>query len=320
MVTKNNKEGNAHNEDFSPWNEGNVIFGKRMDMENHNDNVKEDRGQGDNDCEEPTQDANCYTHIVFDYDEIAGDPITLRTHKKGVEGSTGLAVWMCSQILAAHLIDNPQHVQNESVLELGSGLGLCSIIAHKLQAKQVLATDGDIHVLQNLCYNINQNALAAQKPSPSESDSTIRCRQLVWGHQLDVFRANHTGDQLPSTILAADVFYTSEAVKPLWETIQQLLAEDGQFLLAFCPHELPISHVLDEARRMGFTWRCPDIGCTSSDHRNDEAYADDCSFDDPVPSDRHFGYHLFRFVRRKVQSSVTMKKRGTIPFGHPCVP
>ena len=36
-------------------------------------------------------------------------------------------------------------------------MGLCSIAAHHLGAERVLATDGDVDVLENLRHNINLN-------------------------------------------------------------------------------------------------------------------------------------------------------------------
>jgi predicted nicotinamide N-methyase len=275
-------------DDFVAWSEKNAVFGQQLQPD---EDQVEERPQV-----EDTHDDD-YKHIVFEYEELEGSPITLRTPKKGVNGSSGLAVWICSQILAGYLIDNPHHVQNESVLELGSGLGLCSIVAHKLKAQQVLATDGDVHVLQNLHHNTLQNAASPQQASESP---TIHARQLVWGHQLDQFRANHTSDQLPSTILAADIFYTPKTVKPIWNTVQKLLAKDGKFLLAFCTHELPITHVLEEARERGFTWKCPDIGRSTSEDDLSSQTSVTSSFDDPVPCENQFGYHLFRFERREV--------------------
>eukprot|EP00977_Amphora_coffeiformis_P005274 scaffold1123_cov168-Amphora_coffeaeformis.AAC.42 len=236
-----------------------------------------------------------YRNIVFDFEEIDGDiPITLRTKTASTSESTGLALWTCSQILSGYLVDNPHHVRDKRVLELGAGLGLCGIVAHKLGANQVLATDGDVDVLHNLRYN-------AQRNKTDNDSQHLACPQLVWGQNLGDFTRRH---KKQSVILATDVFYSPGLVKPLWRTVDHLLEHDGRFLLAFAPHAVSIEHVLDEARDWGFTWACPDITASSDVEEKDGEEKDDDGedcFDDFTPNANEFGYHVFQFKRMASQ-------------------
>jgi len=246
------------------------------------------------DGDETHADVEEYRNIVFDFEEIDEDyPITLRTKKSSKSESTGLTIWTSSQILSGYLIDKPHHVRGKRVLELGAGLGLCGIVAHKLGAHQVLATDGDVDVLHNLRYNVQQNK--------NENDSQhLSCQQLVWGHALGEFTRRH---KKQSVILATDVFYSTALVNTLWRTVDYLLEHDGKFLLGFAPHSVSIEHVLDEANEWGFTWACPDITASCDDEEKDgeERGNGDEYFDDYTPNGNEFGYHVFHFKRMSYQ-------------------
>ena len=269
------------------WKEVNPEFGYHDDVPHERDDEKKNDDDNDNDQ---------YRHMVFEFEELEDNtPITLRT-KKEISQSTGLAIWTCSQILSGYLLDHPYHVREQRVLELGAGLGLCGIIAHRLGATHVLATDGDVDVLQNLRHNTQCNANV-------DSDTNISCPQLVWGHNLSEFQRTH---EQQSVIIATDVIYSPKAVEPLWKTVDALLEPDGKFLLAFCTRSVPVEDVLDEARYRGFTWSCPDITASTDEDVENESkqqYGDESeTFDDATPDDSYFGYHVFHFKRRLEQS------------------
>ncbi len=54
--------------------------------------------------------------------------------------STGMTLWESSKNLCTFLCENPDVVKDKSVIELGAGLGLAGIVAHKLGAKKVLVS------------------------------------------------------------------------------------------------------------------------------------------------------------------------------------
>jgi predicted nicotinamide N-methyase len=126
---------------------------------------------------------------------------------------------------------------------LGAGLGLCGILAHKLEADQVYLTDGDVETMENMRNNVFER----NKCDPV----TVSCPQLIWGES----------EQYPprpvETILAADIIYVTEILEPLWETVSSVLAPEGQFVLGYARRNVPVDLVLEHATKHGFIWTCP---------------------------------------------------------------
>jgi predicted nicotinamide N-methyase len=52
--------------------------------------------------------------------------------------STGLTIWRASEHLCQFIIDHPDRFSGKSVVELGCGLGLVSILLHKLNLPSLL--------------------------------------------------------------------------------------------------------------------------------------------------------------------------------------
>lgn len=130
-------------------------------------------------------------------------------------------------------------------IQLGAGMGLCSILSHKLGAAHAYATDGDTDTLYNLRRNIQ---LSGCDPS------SISCSQLIW----------RCCEQYPKvvvdSIVAADVMYTEEMLKPFWETISTLSPRD-LVVLAYTRRNVSIDLVLEVASNHGFKLtKCSDNG------------------------------------------------------------
>lgn len=82
--------------------------------------------------------------------------IQLRMVKK--HALWGDHLWNGGRWLANHLEANPTLVQGKSVIELGAGAGLPSLIASKLDARIVTCTDyPDRELIDNLSYNFDVN-------------------------------------------------------------------------------------------------------------------------------------------------------------------
>eukprot|EP00980_Cylindrotheca_fusiformis_P004558 scaffold975_cov90-Cylindrotheca_fusiformis.AAC.1 len=230
-----------------------------------------------------TNDMSAYQFMEFEFENV-DTKITLRGISRMVSTqSSGLALWTCSQILSGYLAENADFVKGKKVLELGSGLGLCGILSYHLGASKVIATDGDLDVLQNLRYNMKQNDIPVHSAS-------VSCPQLIWGQGLQTFQNVYSKQ---SVILATDVFYAPHLVHPLWHTVDELLEPNGVFLLGFCPHRVTIQEVLDTAEELGYTWTRPNI---SEGDDNDD---DD---DDYLFNTSTFGYHVFVFERNNTSN------------------
>lgn len=124
----------------------------------------------------------------------------------GTELGFGASVYNCSILLAAYLLDNAAPlVHGNTMLELGAGLGLVSIVAAvSTEASIVVCTDGDADVVTLAVENALRNGAAGKEigaalegsvissadedvscPLPQGADAgdapTLSCRQLLWG-------------------------------------------------------------------------------------------------------------------------------------------
>lgn len=146
--------------------------------------------------------------------------------RRGGAGETGLVLWGAASLLAWHLEHSPAAVeerlllaQGGRVLELGCGLGLCSLAAAALGGA-VCATDGDDEVIQ-LC--------AANSAS---SGLPMHAARLRWSDAGD-FAAL----PLPppyGLVLAADVAYFVEAHNALEEQLGALADASPGLTVLLC--------------------------------------------------------------------------------------
>lgn len=176
--------------------------------------------------------------------------------------STGLKLWRSSHYLCQYLVNEEAEVlgdennTNLRVLEVGSGLGRCGLLAHSLShdnATTVL-TDGDTDTLKQLRHNVSKNT--------SAGDDTITCQQLLWGEQHAKDYLSQQSDEKKhfDLILGSDLIYVQSVIRPLFETVRTLLCthENAKFLMAHCSrregNEVELSMVLDAAREEGFEY------------------------------------------------------------------
>ncbi len=172
--------------------------------------------------------------------------------KSGGSGNTGMTVWNSGLLLTRLLdvmVDELQRRQgqtcwessidnvfwrNQDIIELGCGTGLCSIAAHRLGAKSVLATDGNPRVLELAGANIQRNCDNAVNPSvatiddqspkaSSKSLSTIRAEPLQWG-----FLNAMDYSESASFVIGADLTYNPGSWDILAETIATVLKTENE--------------------------------------------------------------------------------------------
>ena len=184
--------------------------------------------------------------------------------------STGLTLWRSSYYLCQYLVDHsvewmPSHdntsdnglsVEKEvKILEVGSGLGRCGMLAHLLSKAsgyitKTLLTDGDTDTLKQLRQNLFHNI---------KNDDSIESRQLLWGKEyaMQYLQQQSTERKKFDLIIGSDLLYVPSVIKPLFETVLQLLSPDnGEFLMAHCcrrvGNEVSLEEVLSVANNLGF--------------------------------------------------------------------
>eukprot|EP01084_Bolivina_argentea_P116987 207792_1 len=198
--------------------------------------------------------------------------------------STGLTLWRSAKALADYMYKHRSHFHSTChVLELGSGLGLCGILAAKLGCNHVVLSDGgpefDVKAERTLKYQVERN------------DVSHLCKvvPITWGSSTlpdmsvsaDDKSSNGLNEEVIPTapffeiILAADVIYEKESVEPFFRTAKQLLdlyeksRSDGtinqdndnggcELWMAFSHRSVSLDFALEVAQSIGLQWEEPD--------------------------------------------------------------
>ncbi|KAL7463278.1 hypothetical protein ACHAXS_003663 [Conticribra weissflogii] len=188
--------------------------------------------------------------------------------------STGLTLWKSSHHLCQYLVDQadtllcpPNFNDSLRILEVGSGLGRCGLLAHHLSHDNAttILTDGDTDTLKQLRDNVKRNV------AEEECGNHIFCRQLLWGEKfakqflLEQQQQQQDGcDEMEEkkfdVIFGSDLLYVQSVIRPLFETVRVLLndKEESKFVMAHCArrigNEVDLSMVLDVANDEGFNY------------------------------------------------------------------
>jgi predicted nicotinamide N-methyase len=140
-------------------------------------------------------------------------------------------LWPSGLALARTVAELP--LAGRSVLELGCGLGLPSLVA-SLAGADVLATDWAPEALELLRRNARRNDAALSAAFADWRDATA-----LTGRRFDL-------------VLAADVLYEARNAAPLLAALSRMVAEDGRALVAD-PGRRHAQSFLDAAEREA--WR-----------------------------------------------------------------
>lgn len=202
--------------------------------------------------------------------------------------STGLTMWRAGEDLGRYLYDKRASIfkggqGRRHVLELGCGLGLCGILAARLNPRGVVVlTDGDELAMEKVwvdgfsllyAYIGEGHSLPSCSPPTHNQTTTsgtqlnanveanavangcaVTTRQLLWGEHAELLREFPDKFDL---VLAADVIYEEGAVAPLVATVAATLRRDAPnavFLLSFARRNVSVDKVLEAATRAGLVW------------------------------------------------------------------
>jgi len=148
---------------------------------------------------------------------------------------TGVKVWTGALLLCDYVKKNAERFADKCVLELGSGTGLAGIYASHFCGTPLVLTDGNDEILQLLQRNIDLNRTPHKE---------VKCCKLRWGHASDIDTLHHLAPNGFDIILGADIIYTTDSVEPLLDTVQQLLAPHGLFVLLYISRSSHVDNVL----------------------------------------------------------------------------
>jgi predicted nicotinamide N-methyase len=162
-------------------------------------------------------------------------------------GKTGLTVWnsglLLTRLLVAWIASSPEVQQwwkQQTVLELGCGTGLVSIVAGQLGAAHVLATDGNPDVISLAHTNVQRNNNSNNKNDHDEqrqqSSATppprVETQVLQWG----LLSAMDYSD-VASVVVGSDLTYNSGTWRVLAETMATVLQDDGIIIYLSLGHD-----------------------------------------------------------------------------------
>eukprot|EP00656_Telonema_subtile_P025734 TRINITY_DN27772_c0_g1_i1.p1 TRINITY_DN27772_c0_g1~~TRINITY_DN27772_c0_g1_i1.p1 ORF type:complete len:344 (+),score=67.30 TRINITY_DN27772_c0_g1_i1:95-1126(+) len=127
--------------------------------------------------------------------------------------------WEAGAVLAVWLCNCPDISSSSNMLELGSGLGLCAIVAG-LRGATVTATDYVPQVLRMCEQNIERHELCRR----------VRGASLLWGRSggsAFLQQQAQQGDNVQyDVVMASDVVYNPEVHTVLLETLQAVLRSE----------------------------------------------------------------------------------------------
>lgn len=155
------------------------------------------------------------TTVVDGSDCIVEMPVILFEQRDviGGAGTTGLRTWEAALHLGTMLMQSLELqtlVAGRSVLELGAGSGFLSILCAKyLDARSVIATDGDAQVVETIKDNVFLN----------DAEANICCGTLRWGTYLeDTVVEQVIEDGTLDLVLGADVVRLCQVDQGEWVT------------------------------------------------------------------------------------------------------
>ncbi|KAL3934041.1 MAG: hypothetical protein SGBAC_010145 [Bacillariaceae sp.] len=253
------------------WTDDSIRWPEDQDKKKENDDEEEE--------EEGPMD------IFKDPDPTESFPFEFKVDKETVEieldgykadsdeiwKSTGLTIWKASEYLCHYIVKHKGDVamnlgmtnttpkDKKRILELGAGLGLVGILAHRIASPQseVILTDGDSEALPHLRANVDENK--------DKQKGRMECQQLIWGEETSLEFLELQKKEKFDIILASDIVYSPVIIKPLWETINVLLEPNGLFIMAYARRKVPveIGDILSAATEAGFMHE----ECEESDHK-----------------------------------------------------
>ncbi|KAI0249402.1 hypothetical protein BJV78DRAFT_1228221 [Lactifluus subvellereus] len=162
----------------------------------------------------------------------------------------GHYLWNAARALAGFLQRTPELYRGRTVLELGAGGGLPSLVAAKCGARKVVMTDYPDRVLvENMAYNVAQNV----GPAAARRDGAVCVIGYVWGHPVEPLLAMledadtkadgggaATGGGAFDLILLSDLIFNHSQHRALLTTCERAIAPSGAgCVLVFYTHHRP---------------------------------------------------------------------------------
>lgn len=150
------------------------------------------------------------------------EPLVVTCRVASVFNEVGLKIWEAGWYLAEYIITHPHVFTDQTVLELGAGVGFTGLVlAGVASPKRVLLSDYGSSVMQNLRYNAEINAPHFQ--------CSVDVVTLDWDTWDPSDGAQDSGDAAlrPDILLAGDCVYDVTSFPSLVRVLQAFLGQSS---------------------------------------------------------------------------------------------
>lgn len=184
-------------------------------------------------------------------------PVTL--HLVGHSPLEAHHLWNGSRVVAQHFEEHPELVRDRTVLELGAGAGLPSLVAACLGGRRVVVTDfPDPDLVQNMWKNIY--ACPSLNESGESPEGRIIADGYVWGADPSklLSHLSPSQDEKFDVLILADLLFRHAEHGKLVDSIEMCMkvSEESQALVVFTSYRPWLQHkdlkFFDLARERGF--------------------------------------------------------------------
>ena len=159
---------------------------------------------------------------------------TLTLHLVGHNPLWGHHLWNAGRLISTYIERNPALIHKKTILELGAGAGLPSLVCGVLGAKKVVVTDyPDPDLVANLWTNIE----GLEMKGNVDGGATIVAEGYCWGADASTLLGHVGGPGFDVLILADLLFNHSEHAKLVATITATLLrTKDAKALVFFTPY------------------------------------------------------------------------------------
>ncbi|KAF2451798.1 hypothetical protein P171DRAFT_11932 [Karstenula rhodostoma CBS 690.94] len=145
----------------------------------------------------------------------------------------GHLLWNAGRTLSDYLEERAgEHIKSKSVLELGAGAGLPSIVCALSGANEVVVTDyPDAELVENLRYNIEHCDM-------SSDQTNFTAEGYLWGAPTAELTKNISDDRGFDVLILADLLFNHSEHAKLVKTVQLMLKKspDSRAFVFFTPY------------------------------------------------------------------------------------
>lgn len=148
----------------------------------------------------------------------------------------GHHLWNAGRVFADYLEEHTSIISGKTILELGAGAGLPSLMSSIQGASHALVTDyPDADLIENLRYNIDHCTLY---PSPP-SRGSIQAKGYLWGADVEPLLSTlPAGEDKFDVLILADLLFNHSEHQKLLQSIQKTLKQtaEARALVFFTPY------------------------------------------------------------------------------------